>query len=157
MVPVNRIPKTPEEISSFAGDEAALLCAIVIIASRHDMGKGMRIVHDKSWAVMRVSRAVSVTRLQVLTSHSSLIYQQYLSDVSCIGLTPTVGLVEGLLLLAENLPRDPDLAGKLAKQRTDNKEGMHGSENRQAWMLTGMAIRLAYGMGLDQVSSWLIG
>lgn len=53
-------------------------------------------------------------------------------------MTPTIGLVEGLLLLAENLPRDP------------TQNSAHGSENRQAWMLIGMAIRLAYGLGLDK-------
>jgi hypothetical protein len=75
-----------------------------------------------------------------------------MNDVFYLGLQPTVGLVEGLLLLAENLPRNPDLVSKLERASGDSKEGVHGAENRQAWMLTGMAIRTAYGLGLDQIA-----
>lgn len=76
-----------------------------------------------------------------------------MNDVFYLGLQPTVGLVEGLLLLAENLPRNPDLVSKLERVAGETKEGVHGAENRQAWMLTGMAIRTAYGLGIDQVST----
>ncbi len=76
-----------------------------------------------------------------------------MNDVFYLGLQPTVGLVEGLLLLAENLPRNPDLVSKLERAAGETKEGVHGAENRQAWMLTGMAIRTAYGLGIDQIST----
>lgn len=33
-------------------------------------------------------------------------------------------------------------------------EEVHGAENRQAWMLVGMAIRCAYGLGIDKVSNF---
>jgi len=82
--------------------------------------------------------------------------QGWLSDIECLGAPPTIGLIEALLLLAENLPRDPARSTK----RRDEPEEMHaigfgeevhGAENRQAWMLIGMAIRSAYGLGIDKV------
>lgn len=88
----------------------------------------MRTIHERTWALFRT----------------------HLSDVTSLGAPSTVGLVEGLLLLAENLPRDPGLAARL--RASDSREGVHGAENRQAWMLIGMAIRLAYGLGLDQIA-----
>jgi len=96
---------------------------MIIIASRHV--PGMREVHDRSWAVMR----------------------GWLSDIQCLGEPPTIGLVEALLLLAENLPRDP------RPQRFG--EEIHGAENRQAWMLIGTAVRSAYSLGIDKVSHGL--
>jgi hypothetical protein len=72
--------------------------------------------------------------------------------------------VEGLLLIAENLPREKVLtsptnngdvpAKKLPLVSTsseEQKQVISGAENRQAWMLIGSAIRMAYGLGLDQV------
>lgn len=80
--------------------------------------------------------------------------QDWLSDIQCLGAPPTIGLVEGLLLLAENLPRDPARARKTDTDlhATGFGEEVHGSENRQAWTLIGAAIRNAYGLGLDKVS-----
>jgi hypothetical protein len=83
--------------------------------------------------------------------------QGWLSDIQCLGAPPTIGLVEALLLLAEHLPRDP---AKSSKRRDEPSEihaigfgeEVHGAENRQAWMLIGMAIRSAYGLGIDKVS-----
>jgi hypothetical protein len=39
----------------------------------------------------------------------------------------------------------------------DQKEVITGAENRQAWMLIGSAIRMAYGLGLDQVGYYRSG
>ncbi len=128
-------------------NERYLLTAIIIIASRHDQSQKMREIHDKSWEVMRVGYA-SYRRIY---APLFLLVQEYMNDVFYLGLQPTVGLVEGLLLLAENLPRNPDLVSKLEKASGEVKDGVHGAENRQSWMLTGMAIRTAYGLGLDQV------
>jgi len=92
----------------------------------------MRSIHDKSWAVMRVSGEAFMR-----SNH-----QGWLSDIQCLGASPSIGLIEALLLLAENLPRDPN-PGK--------QEDVHGAENRQAWMLIGTAIRCAYGLGIEKV------
>ncbi|KAK4689241.1 hypothetical protein P7C73_g879, partial [Tremellales sp. Uapishka_1] len=133
MVPASIIPRTPDQIAAFARDERYLLAAMVIIASRHNTSPGMRDVHDRSWATMR----------------------GWLSDITCLGAPPTIGLVEALLLIAENLPRDP------ARSTTGNDHGLHaigfgeevhGAENRQAWMLIGMAIRCGYGLGIDKLA-----
>ena len=150
MVPSSRIPKSGEQFANFARDEPYLLTGIVIIASRNMQGPGMRSLHDSAWAVMRVSRT-SLGR--------GLLMQGWLGDIQCLGAPATVGLVESLLLLAENLPRSPG-------RRTDSDdpdevhayglgEELHGKENRQAWMLIGMAIRAAYGLGLDKVCSFV--
>jgi len=70
--------------------------------------------------------------------------------------------VEGLLLLAENLPRDPTrkINGKNEEPEEihalGSGEEVHSNENRQAWMLIGTAIRCAYGLGLDKVYSILL-
>lgn len=80
-----------------------------------------------------------------------------MSDVQCLGAQPTVGLVEGLLLLAENLPRDP-VRSKVSDpdlHAIGLGEDVHGAENRQAWMLIGAAVRHAYGLGLDKVSGYM--
>jgi hypothetical protein len=82
--------------------------------------------------------------------------QGWLADIHCLGAPPTVGLVESLLLLAENLPRDPIRAGQQKHEQDDTRalgfgEEFHSAENRQAWMLIGTAIRSAYGLGIDKV------
>jgi len=83
--------------------------------------------------------------------------QGWLADIQCLGAPPTVGLVESLLLLAENLPRDPVRTGQQRIEQDDTRalgfgEEFHSAENRQAWMLIGTAIRSAYGLGIDKVS-----
>lgn len=65
-------------------------------------------------------------------------------------------MVESLLLLAENLPRDPIRTGQQKHEQDDTRalgfgEEFHSAENRQAWMLIGTAIRSAYGLGIDKV------
>lgn len=90
--------------------------------------------------------------------------QGILAEVNFQGTVPTIGLVEGLLLIAENLPREKAVtspanngdrpAKKLPLVSTsseEQKQVISGAENRQAWMLIGSAIRMAYGLGLDQV------
>ena len=87
------------------------------------------------------------------------IAQGWLADIQCLGAPPTVGLVESLLLLAENLPRDPVRTGQQRIEQDDTRalgfgEEFHSAENRQAWMLIGTAIRSAYGLGIDKVGSY---
>lgn len=55
MVPMAEIPQTLDQLASFARDERYFLTAAVIIASKHHTAKGMKQVHDKAWAVFRVS------------------------------------------------------------------------------------------------------
>lgn len=95
-----------------------------------------------------------------------MIIQGILSEVNFQGTAPTVGLVEGVLLLAENLPREKtsnavnSAADKnvravmplVSPTSEEQKQVISGAENRQAWMLIGNAIRMAYGLGLDQAS-----
>lgn len=134
MVPSAIIPHTQEQLQVFAHNERYLLAAMIIITSRHDPSPGMQEVHDRSWAVMR----------------------GWLSDIQCLGAPPTIGLVEALLLLAENLPRDP--ARSIARRQESDEthalgfgEEAHEAENRQAWSLIGLAIRSAYYLGIDKV------
>lgn len=134
MVPAAIIPQSREQLQIFAQNERYLLAAMIIITSRHDPSPGMQEVHDRSWAVMR----------------------GWLSDIQCLGAPPTIGLVEALLLLAGNLPRDP---ARSTTRRQDNEthalgfgEEAHEAENRQAWSLIGAAIRSAYYLGIDKVS-----
>ncbi|CAK9782420.1 unnamed protein product [Cutaneotrichosporon oleaginosum] len=129
MVPADRIPRTPERLAEFARSERYLVTAMIIIASKHDRTEGMREVHERSWSLMR----------------------GWISEIVCLGAPPTVGLVEALLLLAENLPRDPPVEAPDPVHAQGFGEEVHTSENRQAWMLIGMAIRCAYGLGIDKV------
>ncbi|ORX40516.1 hypothetical protein BD324DRAFT_574415 [Kockovaella imperatae] len=128
MVPAYLIPRA-RTLGRFASDEPYLLAGIIIIASRNHAGEGMRTIHDRSWSVMR----------------------GWISDIECLGAPPSVGLVECLLLLAENLPRDPEVGTTADLQAFGLGEEHHGKENRQAWMLIGSAIRVAYGLRLDKV------
>ena len=86
--------------------------------------------------------------------------QGYIADVELSGAAPSIGLVEGILLLAENLPREtqanvndsPEGQVQMPTHRSREKgQLLNGVENRQAWMLIGGAIRMAYGLGIDQV------
>ena len=53
VVPPERIPRTTLELSAFAEAERHLVTAAIIIASKHH--PGTKDIHDKAWAVMRVS------------------------------------------------------------------------------------------------------
>ena len=56
MVPAEHIPRDLDQLAEFAEEERYLLTAAIIIASKHHGAAGMKDVHDKSWAVMRVRR-----------------------------------------------------------------------------------------------------
>ncbi|WWD03994.1 hypothetical protein V865_002056 [Kwoniella europaea PYCC6329] len=73
-------------------------------------------------------------------------------NVQSLGAPPTIGLVESLLLLAENLPRSPPLVTPLELNAAGAREEPHGDENRQGWQLIGLAVRSAYELGLDKMA-----
>lgn len=97
--------------------------------------------------------------LPIALMASTDMLQGWLSDIQCLGAPVTVGLIEALLLLAENLPRDPvrhaETAPAAGLRAVGYGEEVHGAENRQAWMLIGLAIRGAYGIGLDKEATKL--
>lgn len=135
MVPVGRIPHTPAQIAEFARDERYFTTAMIIISSRSNYAPGMSDIHERSWQVMR----------------------GWISDITCLGTRPTVGLIEALLLLAENLPRDPVRAGPPDPVHAQGTgEEVHAAENNQAWMLIGIAIRCAYSLGIDKLALKLL-
>ncbi|KAK9321839.1 hypothetical protein V1517DRAFT_159411 [Lipomyces orientalis] len=113
LVPSYKAPLTDELLSDFVAQEPHLLTAMVIIASRYDNN----VIHDQCWKYM-----------QLLISE--LVY----------GVEPTVGAIESLLLLSENIPRLPNV--------DTYKLSYH--EERMAWNLIGLAIRLSYYLGFDQ-------
>ncbi|KAJ9125495.1 hypothetical protein QFC22_000456 [Naganishia vaughanmartiniae] len=142
LIPPNRIPKDADEMTAFAVREPYLITAFIIIASKYQTSHSARRIHEQAWNLMK----------------------GILAEVTFQGVAPDVGLVEGLLLLAENLPRERTVGNSLNlndKTKTkmplvstsadEQKEVITGAENRQAWMLIGGAIRMAYGLGLDQV------
>ncbi|KAL5480780.1 hypothetical protein ACEPAI_9720 [Sanghuangporus weigelae] len=111
MVPHHHIPRCSTELARFAAEEAPLLTAMVVIASRQEK---MFDVHARSWE-----------------------YMQTLINELILGKYASVGAVEALLLLSENLPRRTEAATE-------------DDEHRMAWMLVGMAVRIGYMLGLDQ-------
>ncbi|KAK9472025.1 uncharacterized protein V1510DRAFT_435862 [Dipodascopsis tothii] len=113
LIQSSRMPLNDELLSEFAAAEPFLLTAIVVVASRYENDS----IHDSCWLHM----------------------QQQIADLM-FGTEPTVGAVESLLLLSENIPR-------LAAVET-HKLSSH--EERVAWNLIGMAVRLSYYLGLDQ-------
>lgn len=120
----------------FAQNEKYLLATIIIISSRVENTPEMREIHERSWSVMR----------------------RWISKVQCLGEPPTIGLVESLLLLAENLPRTSceQMSDDSTSTETEAIEEPHGVENRQAWQMIGLAVRSAYEMGLDKLGLQLI-
>lgn len=102
MVPYHRIPQCTVELARFAAEEPALLTVIVVIVSRQEK---MTEAHERSWE-----------------------YMQTLINELILGKIGSVGTVEALLLLSENLPRRTEPA-------TEDEE------HRMAWMLVGMAVR----------------
>ncbi|KAK9317220.1 hypothetical protein V1524DRAFT_423613 [Lipomyces starkeyi] len=113
LVPAYRTPLTDELLSDFVVQEPCLLTAMVIVASRYEN----HVVHDQCWKYM----------------------QQLISDL-VFGIEPTVGAIESLLLLSENIPRLPNV--------DTYKLSYH--EERMAWNFIGLAIRLSYYLGFDQ-------
>lgn len=82
--------------------------------------------------------------------------RRWISKVQCLGEAPTIGLVESLLLLAENLPRTSCEQMSDDSTETEAIDEPHGVENRQAWQMIGLAVRSAYEMGLDKLGLQLI-
>ncbi|ADV23934.1 specific RNA polymerase II transcription factor, putative [Cryptococcus gattii WM276] len=136
IIPSDGIPRTLEQLSVFAQNEKYLLATIIIISSRVENTPEMREIHERSWSVMR----------------------RWISKVQCLGEPPTIGLVESLLLLAENLPRTSceQMSDDSTSTETEAIEEPHGVENRQAWQMIGLAVRSAYEMGLDKLGLQLI-
>ncbi|OWZ76656.1 specific RNA polymerase II transcription factor [Cryptococcus neoformans] len=130
-----RIPRCREQLLDLAHNDSFLLTCIIAVASRHPSDSRYKDVHDKTWAVIRDA----------------------MSDYSFTGLPGSVGFVEGVLLLAEHLPRERGTPPRgtsvdmLAGPGTESA-GVHGTDNRRSWSLIGLAIRAAYLLGLDQIS-----
>jgi hypothetical protein len=55
LVTPGKIPRNMADLAQFAQEEKYLLTAAIIIASKHHPAAGMKDIHDKTWAVMRVS------------------------------------------------------------------------------------------------------
>ncbi|CAK9782838.1 hypothetical protein CC85DRAFT_286422 [Cutaneotrichosporon oleaginosum] len=127
-----RIPHNKTQLAALAQDDPFLLSAIVCVASRHHPAPGMKEVHEQTYALVR----------------------DVLADYACAGWQPSIGFVEGVLILAENLPRERQSAtsADFSGPAMAGPQGLHGLENRRAWALTGTAIRAAYGLGLDQLA-----
>lgn len=134
----SRIPKTLPQLAGLADSDPFLLSCMLLVASRHHPEPRLKTVHERSWVIVRDA----------------------LADYSFSGLHANVGFVEGVLLLAEFLPRET--AGKPLSSQLLGGENRHatqeGMENRRSWALTGLAIRAAYGIGRElAVSAVLIG
>ncbi|KAK9454595.1 hypothetical protein V1511DRAFT_460788 [Dipodascopsis uninucleata] len=113
LVPASKIPVSDELLGEFAQSEPFLLTAMIVVASRFEN----RAIHDICWKYM----------------------QSLISDLT-FGTEPTVGAVEALLLLSENIPHLP----------TVEHSKLHNHEERIMWNLIGLAIRISYYLGLDQ-------
>ncbi|OCF41353.1 specific RNA polymerase II transcription factor [Kwoniella heveanensis CBS 569] len=130
-----RIPRTREQLIDLAYDDPFLLTCIITVASRHPLEARYRDVHEKTWAILR----------------------QTMADYSFHGLPSSIGFVEGVLLLAEHLPREKrsmtkETSFSLLVAPGGEATGEHGTENRRSWSLIGLAIRAAYLIGLDQIA-----
>ncbi|GMK59278.1 hypothetical protein CspeluHIS016_0702930 [Cutaneotrichosporon spelunceum] len=127
-----RIPHNKTQLAALAQDDPFLLSVIVCVASQHHAAPGMREVHEKAYALVR----------------------GVLADYACAGWQPSIGFIEGVLILAENLPRERQslTSAEFSGSAMEGQQGLHGVENRRAWALTGTAIRAAYGLGLDQLA-----
>jgi len=94
----------------------------------------MRSIHEQTWALIRDA----------------------IADACFGGAETSVGLVEGVLILAEFLPREKVKGGgsreSLELLSGKGESGLHGIENRRGWNLTGIAIRAAYGLGCESIS-----
>ncbi|WVW86321.1 hypothetical protein I302_108363 [Kwoniella bestiolae CBS 10118] len=141
------IPHCKADLAVYASKERYTITTFIIIASRLDDTPGSKEIHDKAWTIMRVS---------LIHSYSANITQGWITDVQTLGSPPTIGLVESLLLLAENLPRTPPLLSPLDLNAAGAREEPHGDENRQGWQLIGLAVRSAYELGLDKMALRLL-
>ncbi|WWC64751.1 uncharacterized protein I303_107362 [Kwoniella dejecticola CBS 10117] len=128
------VPTCKEELAVYASKERYSITTFIIIASRLDDAPGSREIHDRAWKIMR----------------------GWIADVQTLGSPPTIGFVESILLLAENLPRTPPLASPVELNAAGAREEPHGDENRQGWQLIGLAVRSAYELGLDKMALRLL-
>lgn len=125
-----RIPRCREQLLDLAHNDSFLLTCIIAVASKHPSDSRYKDVHDRTWAVIRDA----------------------MSDYSFNGLPGSVGFVEGVLLLAEHLPRERGTPPRgtsvdmLVGPGTESA-GVHGTDNRRSWSLIGLAIRAAYLLG----------
>ncbi|RFU27556.1 hypothetical protein B7463_g8774, partial [Scytalidium lignicola] len=113
IIPEYRLPTNDHRLSQFAREEPFLLMVMVLIVTRYEKDS----THVSCWKFVRC----------------------HLSGITYGGL-PTVGVVEGLLLLSEHLPRLPNV--------TENN--FHRVEAFMSWNLVGLAVRFSYFLGLDQ-------
>nr|XP_019044036.1 specific RNA polymerase II transcription factor [Kwoniella bestiolae CBS 10118]OCF22966.1 specific RNA polymerase II transcription factor [Kwoniella bestiolae CBS 10118] len=131
----SRIPRTRDQLLDLAHNDSFLLTCIVAVASRHPVNPRYREIHDSVWPILR----------------------ETMSDYTFAGLPGSVGFVEGVLLLAEHLPRETPTMPKpysfnMLAGPGSEVTGEHGTDNRRSWSLTGLAIRAAYLLGLDQIA-----
>ena len=127
---------------------------IVAVSSRYHVDPRVQRIHAETWTLTR----------------------QVLAEYTLAGMQANMGLVEGALLLAEFLPREisqPEtdqtkskllsllgnpgnsaspLTGSHAAVATIGGGGLHGADNRRSWAMTGLAIRAAYGLQLDEAA-----
>ena len=113
IIPEYKIPNTDHRLGKFVVEESFLLMVIVLIVSRYDKDSA----HSDCWKFVRC----------------------HLSGITYGGL-PTVGVVEGLLLLSEHLPRLTNVSDS----------NFHRVESFMSWNLIGLAVRFSYFLGLDQ-------
>ncbi|CCH42840.1 Transcriptional activator ARO80 [Wickerhamomyces ciferrii] len=115
VLPAHRVLRSDSELCDLAENEPILAITFVIIASRFENSK----IHQESWSYM-----------------SSII-----QDLTLGIIKPTLGAIESLLTLSENVP--------ILKQVVNHKE-LYELEERFSWNLVGQAVRLSYYLGLDQ-------
>lgn len=125
-----RIPRSNAQLALLCRTEPFLMSVLVAVASAHHPDAGMKEIHERTWAVIRDA----------------------IEDYTFSGSATSVGFVEGVLLLAENLPREVSKRTSELLSGGEDSVGLHGTENRRSWALTGLAIRAAYGLGLDQIA-----
>ena len=113
IIPEYRLPHDDGSLGRFASEEPFLLMSIVLIVSRCEKAS----VHAACWKFARC----------------------HLSGITHGGL-PTVGMIEGLLLLSEHLPKLPKTA----------VHKLHSVEAFMSWNLVGLAVRFGYFLGLEQ-------
>ncbi|CAN6613324.1 hypothetical protein TRVA0_005S02432 [Trichomonascus vanleenenianus] len=115
VLPSNRVPDSDAKILEFALKEPILLVAFVVIASRYDSPQ----IHAASWAYMK----------------------EIISGLVTGEVKPTIGAVEAILLLSDNIPLvDAETTG----------ESIRIVQERLTWQFIGLAISIGYYLGLDQ-------
>ena len=130
----NDVPSTRAELALLIKRDPFLVAALVTISSRYN--PLLLDVHRKAWHIV----------------------QKSVTDYSICGFKPTLGLVMGMLLLADNVPAadgPPDEASMQLFGMNEAREGwteLHGTETRRFWAYAGTAVRAAYGLGCEPIS-----